>query len=46
MCGQMKRAMIENAREVYGSLRAGGKNSKNVWWNDVVKPVVERKEAA
>ena len=26
--------------------RTGGKNPKNVWWNDVIKAAVERKEAA
>ena len=25
-------------------MRVGGKNPKNVWWNDVVKSAVERKE--
>ena len=28
--------MVDSAREVCGSLR-GGRNPKNVWWNDVVK---------
>ena len=29
-----------------GSVRVGGKNSKIVRWNDEVKPVVRRKDAA
>ena len=43
---QVKRAMVENAREVCGSVRVGGKSPKNVRWNDVVKAAVEKKEAA
>ena len=31
---QVKRAMVESAREVCGSVRVGGKNPKSVWWND------------
>ena len=42
----VKRAMIESAREVCGSVRVGGKNPKNMWWKDEVKAVVKRKEAA
>ena len=38
--------MVDSAREVCGSVRMEGKNPKNVWWNDVVKDAVERKEAA
>ena len=30
----MKRAMVESAREVCGSVKVGGENPKNVWWND------------
>ena len=30
---------------MYGPVRVRRKNSKNLWWNDVVKIVVERKEA-
>ena len=38
--------MIDSAREVRGSVRVGGKNLKNVWWNDTVNDAVERKETA
>ena len=31
---QVKRAIVESAREVCGSVRVGGKNPKSVWWND------------
>ena len=34
MVEQVKRAMVENVREVYGSMRVGGGNPKSVWWND------------
>ena len=27
-----------------GSVRLEGKNSNNVWWNDVIKDAVETKE--
>ena len=33
-----------SAREVFGSMREGGKNPKNIWWNDAVKAPIERKE--
>ena len=42
---QVKRAMVETAREVYGSVRIGGKNPKGMWWNDEIKAAVRRKEA-
>ena len=29
-----------------GSVRVGGKNLKNVWWNDVVNAATERQKAA
>ena len=38
--------MVESAKEVCGSVRVGGKNPKNVWWNDEVKAAVNRKEVA
>ena len=38
--------MVNSAREVCGSVKVGGKNPKNVWWNDVAKAEVERKEGA
>ena len=31
MWEQVKRAMVKSAREVCGSVRAGGKNPKSVW---------------
>ena len=46
MWEQVKRAMVECAREVYGSVRIGGKNSNSVWWNDEIKAAVRRKETA
>ena len=38
--------MVESAREVCGSVRVGGKNSKRVWWNNVIKIAGRRKEVA
>ena len=35
----MKWVMVESAREVYSSVRVGGKNPKSMWWNDEVKAV-------
>ena len=46
MLYKAKRALVESAREVWGSVRVGGKNPKNMWWNDDVKAVVKRKKAA
>ena len=43
---QVKRAIVENAREACSSVRVGKKKPKNVWWNDALKPVVKRKEDA
>ena len=37
--------MVENAREVCGSVRVEGKNPKSMWWNDEIKAAVRRKEA-
>ena len=37
--------MVESAREVCSSVRVGGKDPKNVRWNDEVKAAVRRKEA-
>ena len=37
---------VESAREVCGSMRKWGKNPKSICWNDEVKSVVRRKEAA
>ena len=45
MWEEVKRAMVESAREVCGSVRVGGKNPKSVWWNDAVKTRIRRKEA-
>ena len=36
--------MVESAREVWGSVRGGGKNLKSVWWNNEIKAAVKRKE--
>ena len=36
--------MVHSAREVCGSLRIGEKRPKNVWWNELVKAAVKRKE--
>ena len=41
---QVKRAMVESAREVCGSVRVGGGNPKSVWWNDQIKAAVKSKE--
>ena len=46
MWWQMKQAIVESTRQVCGSVKAGGKYPKRVWWNDEVKPTVKRKEAA
>ena len=43
---KVKRAMVEGAREVCGSVRVGGGNPKSVWWNNQEKAVVKIKEAA
>ena len=43
----MKRAMVESAREVCGSVRGGGGNNpKSVCWNDEIKAAVRREEAS
>ena len=46
MWKQVKRASVESAREVYGSVRVGGKNPMTVWWKDEIKAAFRRKEAA
>ena len=46
MWEQVKWAMGESEREVYGSVRVGEKNSKSLWWNDDIKTAVRGKEAA
>ena len=46
MWEQVKRAMVESAREVHGSVRVRGKNPKSVCWNDEIKAAFRRKEAA
>ena len=33
----MKLVVVDGAREVCGSVRRGGKNPRNEWWNDGVK---------
>ena len=35
--GQVKRAIVESARELCGSVRVGVKNPKSMGWNDEVK---------
>ena len=45
MLEQVKWAMVENAREVCGSVRVGRKNPKSVGWNNEVKAAFRRKEA-
>ena len=46
MWEQVKRAMVESVREVCGLVRVGRKNPNSVWWNDMVKAAVRRKEVA
>ena len=43
MWEEVKQAMVESAKEVFGSVRVWEKNPKSVWWNDKVKAVVKRK---
>ena len=45
MWEQVKGAMADSARGVWLN-EDGGKNPKKIWWNDVVKAAVERKEPA
>ena len=40
---QVKRTIVESAREVCGLVRVGGKNPKTVWWNDEIKAAVRRR---
>ena len=42
---QVKRAMVENAREVCGSVRVG-ERTQRIRWNDKKKAPVRRKEVA
>ena len=44
MWEQVKWAIVESTREVYGSVRIGRKNPKSVWWNDAIKAAARRKE--
>ena len=44
MWEQMKWSMVESARVVCGSVVVEGENPKSVWWNDLVKAAVKRKE--
>ena len=46
MWDKMKRAMVESARKMCGSVRIVGGNPKSVWWNYQVKAAVKRKEDA
>ena len=34
MGSQVKRAIVENARDLCRSVRVGGKNPKSLWWNN------------
>ena len=43
---QVKRAMVESAREACALLRMEGENPKSVSWSDEVKAAVMRNEAA
>ena len=43
MWEQVKRAMVESAREICGSVRVGVKSPKSVEWNDEIKTAVRRK---
>ena len=38
--------MVEIARKECGSVRVVRKNPRSVWWNNEVKAIVRRKEAA
>ena len=46
MWEQVKLAMLESERELCDSVKVARKNPKIVWWNDEVKAVVRRYEAA
>ena len=45
MWEQVKWVMVENAKEVHGSLRVGEGNPKSVWWNDQVKAAARDEDA-
>ena len=36
--------MMESTREVYGTVKVGGKTPSSVWWSDEIKAVVRRKK--
>ena len=38
--------MTDSTRQVFGSMRVGERTQKNVWLNNMVKTVVEGKQAA
>ena len=44
MWEEVKRARVESAREVCGSVIVGGKNPKSVLWNDEIKAAVKRNQ--
>ena len=46
MWEQVKRAMVKSAREMWGQVRVGRGNPKNLWWNDQVIAPDKGKEAA
>ena len=43
---EVKQAVVDSARGICGCVRIGKKNPKSEWWNDQVKPTIERKEVA
>ena len=45
MWEQVKRAMVESAREVGGSVSIVEKNPKSVWRKNKIKAAVRRKES-
>ena len=45
MCLESKRAEWGRAGQMW-LCEGGGKNPKNVWWNNVVKAAVQRKNPA
>ena len=43
---KVKLAMVESARKVWGSVKVGGGNPKNVCWDNEIKATLKRKGAA
>ena len=44
MWEQVKQVLVDSARKVCASVQVGKKHPVDVWWNDIVKAAVERKE--